>query len=307
MPKLPIIDQQSQALQNFTPSSFSAQQGALMVTNAKQTRTQPTTPKQKKLPPILPTSSSSTVVKKEKDEEKENLTEIQNENETETEIESNLTQKSLSARVGNTNDKHPFFNNIVHQSINELNVLNAANDVDEHILNLVIEVRSQLMLAIDKNTKRLNQIEAKIGNFVDKDYVQKFFQKMRAVITDVNSSVNLMKQALPERVTKDEMQNLIEELYHSLTSDQETSGGTSNYRCLLCGRPKTSISGMIKDFKVAESLGQPTQTTITQSPNAGSRGTLIYGPDKQLYRGKGNFGRPTIAISDSKKQLPKMK
>lgn len=257
-------------------------------TSIKNQNDQPTSAGLKKLPPILPPSPSS-----------------QNENNQTVE---NQHLSSSSSRNQKDENSHGYFNNVVQQTINELSVLNAAENVDEHILNLVIEVRSQLLQIIDKNTLRLNSIESKIDNFVDKDYVQKFFQKMRCIITEINSNMTTMKQLIPERVTKEEMQNLIEELYHALTSDQETSGGTTSYRCLLCGRPKTSISGMIKDFKVAETLGQPTQATLASSNASGNRGTLIYGPDKQLYRGKGNFGKPTIAIAEPKKQsLPKMK
>lgn len=298
VPKLPIIDPQPQNIEQFTPSNYKDQQPLIVQSQSyRQPSTQPTTPKLKKLPPIIPSNQSTSKDKESntKEEEETNDQQVSDDN-----------QKSLSART--TNPEHrPFFNNVVQQSINELNIMNANEDVDEHILNLIIEVRSQLMLLIDKNTSRLNEVERKIDKYVDKEFVQNFFQKIRSVINEINSNVTTMKQSLPERVTKDELQDIIEELYHNLTSDQETSGGTTSYRCLLCGRPKTSISGMIRDIKVAETLGQPTQTTITQTPNTGSRGTLIYGPDKQLYRGKGNFGRPTIAVSDTKKQLPKMK
>ncbi|OHT15397.1 hypothetical protein TRFO_14164 [Tritrichomonas foetus] len=278
VPKLPIVDApltpDGRSI-NKKDSKLSAQP------NQIATHTQPSTPKNDKLPPILPPTSP---------------------------VDISSANTSATYAVNTTGDQsRPFFHNVVHQKIDELNVLNATDQIDEHILNLIIEVRAQLMQQIGNNTKRLGDIESKIDNFVDKDYVQKFFQKMRAIINEINSNVESMKTTMPDRVTKDEMQNVVEELYHALTADQETSGATQSYRCLLCGRPKTAISGMIRDFKVAEALGQPTQTTVAQSPNAGPRGTLIYGPDKQMYRGKGNFGRPTIATVDSKKTLPKMK
>ena len=249
-------------------------------------QTRPKTPNSSKLPPI---NTPTTPVEKPGNDEKE-------------EINDSRSDSGSNAPKGSH-----FFNNVVHQTVDELKILNAAEQVDEHIVNLIIEVRAQLMLLIGNNTNRIVEIESKIGNFVDKDFVQKFFQKMRSTINEINSNVDIMKQTLPDRVTKDEVQSIIEELYHNLTSDKETSGGTQSYRCLLCGRPKTAISGMIRDFKVAETLGQPQQATVAQSPNSGSRATLIYGPDKQAYRGKGNFGKPTIAAVDSKKALPKMK
>lgn len=203
----------------------------------------------------------------------------------------------------------PIFHNIVKQNIQELRVLNATDEIEEHILNLIIDVRTQLQLQVDNQGKRLTDIESKIPYFVEKDYVAKFFSKMRTTINDLNDSVVQMRQSMPERVTKDELQNVATDIYRSLTKEQETIGGTTSYRCLLCGRPKTSISGMITDYNVADSLGNPTSATITQSPGANTRGTMIYGPDKQLYRGKGNLGKTTMvapSTSESKKRLPSL-
>lgn len=56
---------------------------------------------------------------------------------------------------------------------------------------------------------------------------------------------------------------------------------------------------MIKDRQVVQALGEPTEATATaglsNADKGAPRGTIIYGPDKQMYRGRGNFGRPTTA------------
>ena len=123
--------------------------------------------------------------------------------------------------------------------------------------------------------------------------------KLKAVMSELSSGVSSLKQAMPERVTKEELQEVVEDLFRSLAPDNETSGGTSSYKCLLCGRPRTAISGMIKDRQVAQALGEPTEATATaglsNADKGAPRGTIIYGPDKQMYRGRGNFGRPTTA------------
>ena len=193
----------------------------------------------------------------------------------------------------------PIFQKIIPQQIEELKILSANDEIEARIVNLIVDVRTQLQLQTDQNTDRLTELSSKVDAYVTKDYIQKFFSKVKTVMSDLSTNVGTLKQALPERVTKTELQEALEELFHSLAPDNETSGGTSSYKCLLCGRPRTAISGMIKDRQVAQALGEPTESTATaglSNPDRSvGRGTIIYGPDKQLYRGRGNFGRPTTA------------
>jgi hypothetical protein len=140
---------------------------------------------------------------------------------------------------------------------------------------------------------------------VGKEYVQKFFSKMRAAMGELSQNVAIMKESMPERVTKTELQDVAEDLFRSLRSETETTGGTTSFKCLLCGRPKSAISGMIRDPKLVEALGEPQESSIaglSNTPRMGGRGTtMLYGPDRQLYRGRGNLGRPALA---ERKHLP---
>ena len=195
------------------------------------------------------------------------------------------------------------FTNIVPQAIEEINILNAPESIDKDVLQLILDVRTQLQLQIDQNTERLNAVEEKTETFVDKEYVSKFFTKMRIVINETNSSVEQIKASNPEKVTKEDLHKAMEDLYAALSHEESTSGGTTSYRCLLCGRPKTQISGMILDRTVAESLGDPTQSVIAGGST--QRGTILYGTDKQMYKGRGNFGRPTTSKLEDRK-LPSL-
>lgn len=188
----------------------------------------------------------------------------------------------------------------VPQPVQDLTVLNVPNSIDKEVLQLILDVRTQLMLQVDNNTQRLNELESKADSYVDKEYVSKFYTKMRIVITETHDQVEQIKNKEPDRVTKEDLHRAMEDLYAALAKDESTSGGTQSYRCLLCGRPKTAISGMITDKNVAESLGDPTQSVV-----AGGRGqktSIIYGPNGQMYKGRGNFGKTTIAKLDDKKR-----
>ena len=191
------------------------------------------------------------------------------------------------------------FTNVVPQQVEDLNILNASENIDKEVLQLLIDVRAQLQNQIDQNTVRLNQMEEKAEQFVDKEYIGKFYSKMRVVINETNAAVEQIKQTTPDKVNKEDLRKAMEDLYAALSRDESTSGGTTSYRCLLCGRPKAHISGMIMDRAVAESLGDPTQSVV--AGNGPQRGNLLYGPDKQVYKGRGNFGRPTTSKIEERK------
>jgi len=198
----------------------------------------------------------------------------------------------------------PIFHNVVKQQIDELKILNANDRIDEEVVELLINVRTQLQLQIDQNASRLHSIESKMDNVVDKEYIGKFFSKIRLMVSDSASSIDLIKQQLPDKVSFEELQSSMEELYGLLTKEESTSGGVSSYKCLLCGRPKSQISGMITDKVVVEALGEPQLATVNSTSQIGARGSLLYGPDKHLYKGRGNFGRPTTSTIQEKRPLP---
>jgi hypothetical protein len=194
----------------------------------------------------------------------------------------------------------------VKQQIEELLVMTPNDEIEARMLHLIIDIRSQLQLQVDQNTTRLNALDVAFPTLVDRDYVAKFFSKVRATLNEISNQITVVRQSIPDRVTKSEMQDSLEEVVRFVTQGNETSGGATSYKCLLCGREKKAIAGMISDARVAEALGDPPEAIAGLSrPNSGARGTMLYGTDKQLYRGRGNLGRPLVASAlEPKRPLP---
>jgi hypothetical protein len=187
---------------------------------------------------------------------------------------------------------------VVKQEIDELRVLSANDEIEARIVNLIASIRTQLQLQCDNHGRRLTDLEARMETVVGKEYVQKFFSKMRAAMADLTENMAVMKDSIPERVTKTELQNVAEDLFRTLKSETEPVIGVTPVKCLLCGRPKTAITGMIRDSRLVEALGEPPEAStagVSNSQRGDGRGTMLYGPDRQLYRGRGNLGRPAMA------------
>jgi hypothetical protein len=140
----------------------------------------------------------------------------------------------LPAALPSPPDIRPPLVRPVKQQIEELLVMTANDEIEAKILNLIIDIRTQLQWQVDQNTTRLNALEAVIPGFVDKDYVAKFFQKMRAAVNEISSHVTTMRQAFPERVTKTELRDSMEEIMRSFTQERETSGGGRHHINVYC-------------------------------------------------------------------------
>lgn len=199
-------------------------------------------------------------------------------------------------------DDLPFHGRRIPQPVEEVTVINAERrqDILETMLPYLVDLRTDLQLKIDTAVERTRVAEQSMINKVDKDYVEKFFRNMRYQITEVVEKVEHVQQAVPDRVTHEELKEFIDDLYAQLTKETQTPAGTVSYKCLFCGQTRNTVAGLITDPKVSEALGEVPKT------RAGTRGAIIYGSDKQAYKGTNKYGRPAIA-SALDKYLPPLK
>lgn len=197
-----------------------------------------------------------------------------------------------------------FWGRRVPQSIHEFNVRNAEpvkEVIETLVLPYIIEMRSEFQIKVDKALEQSRLSEEMILNKVDKDFVNDFFRKMRMTIVELKTQIDEVKNSVPDKVSHEELQNLATDLYKSVTKDQTTTVGTKSYRCLFCGAPKQNVSGMITDKNVVEALGDPQQARASQNP------TMIFGSDKQCYKGRGNYGRTGIASKIESRKIPPLR
>ncbi|KAK8893658.1 hypothetical protein M9Y10_022085 [Tritrichomonas musculus] len=208
----------------------------------------------------------------------------------------------LHDRYGN--ELRKFWGRHVPQSIHEFNVTNAEpvkEAIETMVLPYIIEMRSEFQKKVDTALEKSRLTEEMILNKVDKEFVNDFFRKMRMTLVELKNQIDEVKSSVPDKVTHEELQSLATDLYKSVTKDQTTTVGTKSYRCLFCGAPKQNVSGMITDKSVVEALGDPQQARASQNP------TMIFGSDKQCYKGRGNYGRTGIASKLEARKIPPLR
>ena len=105
--------------------------------------------------------------------------------------------------------------------------------------------KAESVKEVEKALKIVDQVTSKIDQKIDREFVERLFNKFRVVISDLKDKIDQIQSTFLGWVTRDELQQVLEKFIEQLQEVKDTAGGSSKYRCLLCGRPRTHISGMI--------------------------------------------------------------
>jgi hypothetical protein len=182
----------------------------------------------------------------------------------------------------------------VPQLIRHIRIMNA-NPEQQVVLDALVPaigtMQTQMAVRIDAALAKAREAEEAALQKVDKVFFNDFFRNIRMNIIELTQQLDSIKQQVPDRVTRDELKDFATELYTTLSKETPAAVGVKSYNCLFCGQPRSTVSGMITDQAVANSLGEPQKVRI-----GGTGGTIMYGSDKQMYIGRGNLGRPTTTI-----------
>ena len=107
------------------------------------------------------------------------------------------------------------------------------NEIKEEIKSDLEEVRKSNQVALSLIDKK-----------VDREFVEKIFNKLRVMMNAFNDQIENMQCSFLNWVTRDELEIVLRQFSAQL-SDDNSSGTTSKYHCLLCGQPKQHLAGMI--------------------------------------------------------------
>jgi hypothetical protein len=91
--------------------------------------------------------------------------------------------------------------------------------------------------------------------------------------------IDALKEVLPNLVTRDDLSEVIETIMAAAQAQssrelESTAAGRLTYKCLLCGRPTSAVTGMITDSEIARLVGEP---PVSGAAKSGSDFVLVYG------------------------------
>jgi prefoldin subunit 5 len=140
----------------------------------------------------------------------------------------------------------------------------------------------------------------------DKSELQTLFEQFRMALGELNGRVGSIRKAVVAKADMNDLHEIQQEFARHLASLGATAGATEQFKCLLCGRPRTNVVGAIEDPDVAQRIGPPVSTRVTSLDPHGNSG-FVYGDRGELYWGRSPDGRPIYSkgvVEDDKQKRP---
>lgn len=130
-------------------------------------------------------------------------------------------------------------------------------------------------------TEVMSAIERKI----DRDYVERLFDKFRSIIHGINDRVKELADLNNEFATRQDFLNLLQLVKNMPKEIRPGSVLKKGPACLFCGKPKTSLAGSIPP-NVAANAGKPPVGSVMADGNSVE---YVYGEGQAFIRSDANF------------------
>jgi hypothetical protein len=106
-------------------------------------------------------------------------------------------------------------------------------------------VRNEIVKEVQTQLKVVDAIATKIDSKIDRDFVERMFNKIRVVVGELKNRIDQTQGTFMDWITREELHEVLEKFAEQLASVKDTAGTKSKYRCLLCGKPRSHLAGMI--------------------------------------------------------------
>jgi hypothetical protein len=105
--------------------------------------------------------------------------------------------------------------------------------------------RNETVKEVQSQLKVVNAIATKIDSKIDRDFVERMFNKIRVVVGELKNRIDQAQGTFMDWITREELHEVLEKFAEQLANVKDTAGAKSKYRCLLCGKPRSHLAGMI--------------------------------------------------------------
>lgn len=93
--------------------------------------------------------------------------------------------------------------------------------------------------------KDMDKVVSLVDNKIDREFVEKMFNKFRVTMGDLNEKIENLQCSFLEWVTRDELEMVLQNYLNVVKEVNDTSAVNSKYHCLMCGKPKNNLAGML--------------------------------------------------------------
>ena len=93
--------------------------------------------------------------------------------------------------------------------------------------------------------KTVDQFVSQIDTKIDREFVERMFNKFRNALNEMNEKIDNLQCSFLEWVTRDELEMVLNNFVKVISDVKDTAASKSKYNCLLCGRPRQHLAGMM--------------------------------------------------------------
>lgn len=115
------------------------------------------------------------------------------------------------------------------------------------IAELQEQVNDSVKKQLEQMHKEVNDAVILVDNKIDRTFVEKMFNKFRVVIKELNEKIENTQCSFLDWVTRDELEIVLQKFLGMITNNTDTAGASSKFHCLLCGRPRAHLAGMLEE------------------------------------------------------------
>ncbi|EAX92212.1 hypothetical protein TVAG_132570 [Trichomonas vaginalis G3] len=113
------------------------------------------------------------------------------------------------------------------------------------LTGFIDRVKKTVAEQIEEGIKPIHKVQAMIETKIDRDFVERIFNKFRVLIGELKDRVDNFQMNFQNWITREELEEVLNRFSTTLQEVKDTAGTSSKYKCLLCGRPRTHLAGMI--------------------------------------------------------------
>lgn len=118
-------------------------------------------------------------------------------------------------------------------------------------------MNQEVQKEIQNGLKVVEKVQTQIDNKIDRDFVERMFNKFRVVMSKLKEQLDQINCTFMGWVTREELEEVLEQYFATVREIHDTAGASSKFKCILCGRPRTHIAGMIVDENPSEDKMDP--------------------------------------------------
>ena len=111
--------------------------------------------------------------------------------------------------------------------------------------------------------KLIDQVLTQIDGKIDREFVERMFNKFRVMLNDVNEKLENLQCSFLEWVTRDELEMVLQKFIGVISDVKDAAATKTKYNCLLCGRPRQHLSGMMVRPDRPETTTLPSEKPTT--------------------------------------------